>query len=198
LDDATSHEAKFERLAARIQAGDPAAEEEVVGLFQGRVRAFALSQTRDPGLADELTQETLWAVIRSLRAGMVQEPSRLGAFVWGAARNLLNDRLRSRAKEKLEPLTDRMEFSRPAVEQRDFERQRAARQAIETLEPHERGVLLLSLVDGLAPEQIAVRLGVTYDTVRQRKSRALKKLSELLQPRSQTLRPGLLSDRERP
>lgn len=189
-------EAIFERLAASIQAGDAAAEEELVRIFQGRVRGFAIANTRDPDLAEELTQEVLWAVIRSLREGRVQQPARLPAFVWGAARNLLNDRLRNRSREKLDSLTDEMEFSRPAVEQREFERNRAAQQAIGTLEPHERGVLLLSLIDGLKPEQIAVRLGITCDTVRQRKSRALKKLAGILQPLSQKDRPGLLHVRE--
>jgi len=198
LTDPTQQEAIFERLAARIRSGDVVAEEEVIGIFQGRVRGFAMANTRDPDLAEELVQEVLWAVIRALREGRVQQPARLPAFVWGAARNLLNDRLRNRSREKLEPLTDEMEFSQPALGQQEFERNRAARQAIGTLEPHERGVLLLSLVDGLKPEQIAARLGITYDSVRQRKSRALKKLAELLQSRSQKDRAGLLHSRGRP
>jgi RNA polymerase sigma factor (sigma-70 family) len=185
-------ERTFEALAVRIQAKEPAAEEEFVGMFQRRIRGFALANAGDPALAEELSQDVLWAVIRSLREGKVQQPGQLPAFVWGTARNLLNDRLRTRSREKLQPLTDEMEMSRPAMEQQNFERQRTAHQAIGTLEPHERGVLLLSLVDGLRAEDIAARMGISSDAVRQRKSRALRKLAEILAPRSQAATPGLL------
>ena len=185
-------EGTYEALAARIQAQDVAAEEEFVGIFQRRIRGFALANSGDPALAEELSQDVLWAVIRSLRHGKVQQTAQLPAFVWGTALNLLADRLRTRSREKLQSLTDEMEISRPAVEQEAFERQRAAHQAIGTLEPHERGVLLLSLVDGLKADDIAVRIGITSEAVRQRKSRALKKLSEILGTRSQTVSHGLL------
>jgi len=185
-------EGTFEALALRIQAQDACAEEQFVALFQRRIRAFAIANAGDPALADELAQDVLWAVIRSLREGKVQQTAQLPAFVWGTARNLLSDRLRSRSREKLQPLTDDMEVARPALEQQDFERQRAAQQAIGTLEPHERGVLLLSLVDGLRADDIAAKIGITPDAVRQRKSRALKKLAEILGPRSQPAAPGLL------
>ncbi len=188
----TPMEGIFETLAVRIQAKEAAAEEEFVGLFQRRIRGFGLANSGDPALADELSQDVLWAVIRSLREGKVQQPAQLPAFVWGTARNLLNDRLRSRSREKLQPLRDDMEVAQPALEQAEFERQRAARQAIGTLEPHERGVLLLSLVDGLRADDIAARIGITAEAVRQRKSRALKKLAEILGTRSQTATPGLL------
>jgi RNA polymerase sigma factor (sigma-70 family) len=188
----------YERLCARIQAKDAAAEEEFCAMFERRIRSFGMANTGDPDLAEELIQDVLWAVIRSLREGRVQNPAQLPAFVYGSARNLLNDRLRKRSREKCEAITDEMEPSRPAVEQQDFERKRAAHQAIEALEPHERSVLLLSLVDGLRPEEIAGRLGITYDTVRQRKSRALKKLGELLSPVSQMHRPRLLDSVDRP
>jgi RNA polymerase sigma-70 factor (ECF subfamily) len=181
----------FEALAVRIQAREAAAEEEFVAMFQRRIRGFAMANAGDSALADELSQDVLWAVIRSLRDGKVQQPAQLPAFVWGTARNLLNDRLRTRSREKLTPLTDDMEMSRPAVEQEEFERQRAAHQAIGTLEPHERGVLLLSLVDGLQADDIAAKIGITPDAVRQRKSRALRKLAELLGTRSQSTAPRL-------
>ena len=170
----------YEALAVRIQAHEAAAEEEFVVLFQRRIRGFALANSGDPALAEELSQDVLWAVIRSLREGKVQQPAQLPAFVWGTARNLLSDRIRSRSREKLTPLLEGMDMPHPTLQQHEFERQRAAEQAIDTLEPHERGVLLLSLVDGLRADDIAARIGITPDAVRQRKSRALRKLVEIL------------------
>ena len=57
-------------------------------------------------------------------------------------------------------------------------------------------VLLLALVDGLGPEQIGRRLGVTAEVVRQRKSRALRRLGELLKDPSQTQPRGPHKDRK--
>ena len=176
----TSSEEMYESLALRIRAMESAAEEEFVVLFQRRIRGFAVTNGGDAALAEELSQDVLWAVIRSLREGKVQQPAQLPAFVWGTARNLLSDRIRSRSREKLTPLLEGMDMPRPALEQHEFERQRAAEQAIGTLEPHERGVLLLSLVDGLRADAIAAKIGITSEAVRQRKSRALKKLTEIL------------------
>jgi len=172
-------------LADRIQAGDSEAEDEFVHMFQRRVRAFALANGADEPLADELVQETLWGVIAALRQGRVQQPKQLAAFVWGTARNHLNHRIRLKARDRTTSLPPSADFPRPPHEHENFERQHAARQAIATLEPHERAVLLLSLVDGLGPEEIAQRLGILPDAVRQRKSRALKKLTELLSRQSQ-------------
>jgi RNA polymerase sigma factor (sigma-70 family) len=175
-------------LAERIQSGNSEAEDEFVQIFQRRIRAFAVANGAD----EELVQETLWGVIAALREGRVQQPEQLAAFVWGTARNHLNQRIRSRARDKTTSLPSSADFPRPPREHQDFERQHAARQAIATLEAHERAVLLLSLVDGLAPGEIAARLGILPDAVRQRKSRALKKLSEILGTRSQPARRRLL------
>ena len=141
--------------------------------------------------AEELVQDVLWAVIRALREGRVQQPGQLGAFVWGTARNLLNDRIRLRARLRSTPLVPGAEFPHPARHQEEFERNHAARQAIARLDPHESAVIMLILVDGLGPEEVASRLGILPDAVRQRKSRALKKLGGLLGSRSQVVRKGL-------
>jgi RNA polymerase sigma-70 factor (ECF subfamily) len=194
--DSSPQDTSYESLAARIQSREADAEEEFVAIFQRRVRGFAIAHTRDPDLADELAQEVLWAVIHAVREGKVQQPAQLPSFVLGTARNLLNDRLRVRSRDRTEPLTEEMEQSIPAVRQGDFERGHAARQAIGALEPHERWVLLLSLVDGLAAEEIALRLKIHPDAVRKRKSRALRKLAEILRPGSQSTGPRLLTDRD--
>jgi RNA polymerase sigma-70 factor (ECF subfamily) len=185
-------EQSLSSLADRIRSGDPRAEEEFVRMFQRRIRAFTLANGADETLAEELVQETLWAVISALRQDRVQQPDQLAAFVWGTARNLLNDRVRLRARNRTIALSPGADFPRPPHEHEAFERNHAARQAIATLERHERAVLLLSLVDGLAPDEIAQKLGILPDAVRQRKSRALKKLAEILGRRSQPPRRGLL------
>jgi RNA polymerase sigma-70 factor, ECF subfamily len=185
-------ETLYQRLAERIRAHDAAAEEELFTIFHKRVRGFGVAHTRDASLADDLAQEVVWAVIRALREGKVQQPAGLPAFVLGTARNLLADRLRDRSRSRTEPLTGEMETSIAAPAAADFDRHHSARQAIQKLDPHERAVLMLGLVDGLGPEEIAERLNITAESVRKRKSRALRRLSEILGHGSQSGGPRLL------
>ena len=71
------------------------------------------------------------------------------------------------------------------------ERAQAVARGLEAISGGDRDVLLLTLVDGLLPREIAARLSLSPDVVRQRKSRALRRIiaavSEL--PRIGRLRP---------
>ena len=188
----------FQKLAARIQSRDSAAEEEFFRAFQPRVRGYAMVRARDHAIAEELTQEVLWTAIRALRDGKVQRPEQLPAFVLGTARNLINDERRNQWRARTEPLDEQAEQAIAAARDDTFERHHAARQAIAKLEPHERWVLMLTLVEGLGPDEIAARLKITSESVRKRKSRALKKLAEILRPAQDRSASNLLSRREAP
>jgi hypothetical protein len=65
--------------------GTPATEEELVLRFHDRAFLIALSRTHDREAALDLAQETLLAVIRSLRDGHLHDPEKLHIFV--SARN---------------------------------------------------------------------------------------------------------------
>jgi DNA-directed RNA polymerase specialized sigma24 family protein len=62
------------------------------------------------------------------------------------------------------------------------------RGALARLNRADRGILLLTLVDGLKPAEIASRLGLTAEVVRVRKSRALKKVVDRVS--AMTRKPG--------
>jgi DNA-directed RNA polymerase specialized sigma24 family protein len=64
--------------------------------------------------------------------------------------------------------------------------------ALAELGPADREVLLLTLVEGLKPGQIATRIGVTADVARTRKSRALKRIMDVLSSRSRNAVGGHL------
>jgi DNA-directed RNA polymerase specialized sigma24 family protein len=57
--------------------------------------------------------------------------------------------------------------------------------ALSALGPADREVLLLTLVEGLKPGEIAVKTGLSPDVVRTRKSRALRRILELIEGQSQ-------------
>jgi RNA polymerase sigma-70 factor (ECF subfamily) len=75
-------------LVARIQAGDRAAEAELVARFSHGLLLMLRRLTQNPALADDLHQETLTLVLAKIQRGEVREPERLAGFIRSTARNL--------------------------------------------------------------------------------------------------------------
>jgi len=174
-------------LAERIRRGDPAAEEQLVAAYGPRIYAMAVVRTRDREASHDLVQDVLWAVIQALRQGQLRDHDRLSAFVCGTARNLINNYRRTQARLSRDaPRQD----SRPGSDfgwmQDHEERVRLVRQAVARLDAADRQVILLTLIAGLKPAEIAARLGLGTDVVRQRKLRAIRKVIEILAKRSRT------------
>jgi RNA polymerase sigma-70 factor (ECF subfamily) len=176
-------------LVRRIGEGDPSAEDELIRAYLPRVIAFAMVRSLDRELARELAQDVMIGVLCALREARVREADKLSAFVYGTARNLLNDRIRKRAQEKLDPLPPGFDLVQAAVDSEDSDRLAAAHKAIESLDASDRRILLLTLVDGMKPADICNAVGLSSEVVRQRKSRALKKVIEIVRLESQ--RPPL-------
>lgn len=156
-------------------------EEELVGRFHDRVYHIALVRTRDPEAARDLAQETMLAVIRNLREGRLNDPEKLPAYVCGTVRNLVkvHGRTQRRWPEGGKGLEEvAVPSCEPEVER--SERLRLAGRAIGGLRPADRLLLLLTLVDGLSPREIARRLGLRPEVVRMRKSRALERVREMV------------------
>lgn len=168
-------------LAERIWQGDRAAENELVRLYSGRVLVMAMARMRDREAAREVVDDVMMAVVTALRRRTVQDTSRLGAFVHGTAVNLVNNRLRTLGRT---PRMEVLDEESAALDCGDsFEREAdlvTLRRCLDLLPGPDREVLTLSLVDGLKPGEIARRLGSSPDAVRQQKSRALKKIREVL------------------
>ncbi len=75
-------------LVKRIQAGDPAAEGELVARFGHGLRLMLRHLARGSHVADDLLQDTLALVIEKVRHGEVRDPERLAGFIRSTARNL--------------------------------------------------------------------------------------------------------------
>ncbi len=166
-------------LAKRILQGDSSAEDELARLFSERVLMMTLVRVRDPEAARDLTQEAMLAVLRALRNGQVREPERLAGFVHGTALNLIHNYFRTRGQQpKQEPLPDELPSSNTIGSAEGDERISLVRQALKRLDSIDRRILLLTLVEGMKPGEIARELGLKPDLVRQRKCRAVRKVIE--------------------
>jgi RNA polymerase sigma-70 factor (ECF subfamily) len=166
-------------LVERIAAGDPAADAELAHRFDQRIQVMMTVRTRDRETARDLAQESMIAALGALRKNQLREPERLAGFVYGIARNVLNNYFRRRrAQPPAVELTEESASFLPEDDLESGERERALRQGLGQLEADDRAILVMTLVDDLKPGEIARRLGLSSEVVRTRKSRALKRLTE--------------------
>jgi RNA polymerase sigma-70 factor (ECF subfamily) len=174
-------------LAERIRSREPAAEEELVHLFADRIRFLVFARTGDREIAPDLTQDVMLAVVRALRDGHLRDADRLAAFVYGTARNVINNHLRTRSRLPAEdPLDGALQAASTPDPVEDSERVAVVRRALATLDATDRKILWLTLVEGLKSGEIALRLGLAAEVVRTRKSRATKKMADSVKRLSRT------------
>ena len=175
------------RLVDRIRSGDGAAEDELVRFVSPRVFAMLVARTRDRETARDLLQDVLIAVLRSVRDGALRDADRLVPFVHGTARNLVNNYFRDKVRE---PKTEELSDVHASVVDNEAaeasERERLVHQALALVDETDRKIVLMTMVDGRKPGDIAERLGLSSEVVRQRKSRAIKKISEFVRGLSQS------------
>jgi len=166
---------------AGILAGDRACEDALVSFFARRIYMYALRALREPAIAEDVTQETLWATVKSLREGSLTEPAQLFVFVYGIARHRVADVQRRASRNRQDAFPPGFDPAAPPDRNpADRERRELAAEAIRQLDPVDRTILQLLLNEGLSSPEIASRLELKPDAVRQRKSRALKRVMEKL------------------
>jgi RNA polymerase sigma-70 factor (ECF subfamily) len=147
-----------------------------------RHAAFRLS---DPEKAEELVQDTFLRSWNSVRAGTQIREMR--AFLYRTMRHLIIDEYRRKKPASLDALLAEPDASDAVLaDERDeleaaMDRLDGARAAalVGELPPAYAEALTLRFVDGLAPAEIADRLGETQNAVNVRVHRALKALRKL-------------------
>jgi len=174
-------------LVERLRNGDPSAEDQLIRMFGPRVLVMMRARLQEADTARDLCQEVLIAVLHALRQGQLREPERLTAFVHGIARNAANNYLRTQRRQ---PVLDELPESIPAAGWNDpvesAERRQLVNRAFSAVTQEDRRILMLTLVEGLKPGEIAARLGLNDEVVRTRKSRALRKVIEYVRNLSRT------------
>jgi RNA polymerase sigma factor (sigma-70 family) len=165
-------------LVDRVRQGDTLAEEAIVLRFDRRIRALAVNRTRDREVARDLAQETLIQVLSALRGGQLRDAEKLGAFIFGIARNVINNYLRSRGRQPAEEPIDDLQIPGAEEDSAFADRMALVRRAMQRLDATDRRIMSMTLLEGWKPGEIATTMGLSVDVVRARKSRALKKITD--------------------
>jgi RNA polymerase sigma-70 factor (ECF subfamily) len=159
-----------------VQRGDL---EQLGGLFDRYQRplfAFFVGMTANPAAAEDLVQEVFLRVLKfrhTYRPG-----SRFRTWVYEIARNTGYDRLRTGSREA--PLDET--FQPEAGDEHPVDRlvadedARLLREALVSLPPDKREVLVLSRFQGMRYDEVAALLGCEVGAVKVRVHRALKLL----------------------
>ena len=170
-------------LVARLRSGDHDAFNEIFRQwYEPAVRAAA-RVLRDPGIAEELSQDVFLELWR--RRDAFAPDSSLGAYVLQSVRNRALNHLRhlsvqQRSVIHLEALAEPAQHA--DVDAQTGELARAAREAIAALPPRTREVFILSRERGMRYSEIAEIMGVSVKAVEANMSRALRVLRERLAP----------------
>jgi RNA polymerase sigma factor (sigma-70 family) len=170
--------------------GDPVALElELVPRFWGRLRVFAQRRVGDLAAAEDVAQETLRRVGAAIRAGRVEQPAALPAFVFQTARNIClhlqrgagrEARALSRASIEQDPQVVPRAPPDPLSALVAEERRAAVREGLGRLDAADAELLRLAYYEQLDAAEIAKRTRTTAGAIRVRKHRALRRLADHL------------------
>jgi len=148
---------------------------------------FAARRLRNWSEAEDVAQEAIRRALESLRAGRVEKPEAISAFLFQTALHICQHRSLSagrqaRAFQRLasDSRDDGAEPGDPLQAMLTQERREAVQRGLERLDSGDRDILTMTYVDTLEAAEIGRRLGLSPGNVRVRRHRALSRLSELL------------------
>jgi RNA polymerase sigma-70 factor (ECF subfamily) len=166
------------QIADQIASGVDAqgAETALYSRFARRIQLYGIRHLGDDQSAADLVQQVFVSVLQALRAGRVESPESLGAFVLGTCRHIVWDMRRAEQRQRkiaaecadLEATT-----TSPSLSESDFAQ---LYQCMQKLPERDNQVVRWTYLEDRSSDDIAARLGLTTGNVRVLRHRALARL----------------------
>ena len=165
--------------------------------YAGAVYSLSMRMLRDPGAAEEVTQDVFFNVWRRASSYRAQRGS-VTAWLFSIGHHRTIDELRRRRREQTHVQQGVDLTNKPGDGSNDPVDYAALQmvgsqldKALHALRPEQRQVVVLAYFSGLTHSEIASHLGQPLGTVKTRMRLGLKKLREVLGPRTQWADHGL-------
>lgn len=177
MSDATLGQHTTARLLDRVRVGDEQARSDLVARVQPLLRRFA--RGRLPGRlrsqedTADLIQLTWLKVLDKLDSIEVREPGAFFAYLRTVLINALRESLRRDARS---PIEDGHDVNLVASKV-DLEDWLSWEQALASLSPERRGLVLMRFEFGMSFVEIADELGESHDGVRMKINRAIARMA---------------------
>jgi RNA polymerase sigma-70 factor (ECF subfamily) len=186
------------QLIARAQAGDAAAFNELIKLYQKAVFNFALRLTNDHDDAFDVSQD---AFIRAFNAiNSFRGDASFSTWLFRITTNVFLDERKKRRAHPVSSLDEYITLNESSVERQiedhapgpeeiltDKERATTLNHAIQQLPDYQRAMVVMYHLEQKAYEEIAEILQVPIGTVKSRLNRARLALKEILQANRELL-----------
>jgi len=162
-------------------AGARAAEQLLHDRYALRIRLYGLRHLGDDDAASDLVQQVMLAVIEAARAGRIENPERVGAFVLGTCRYAVWDRRRGEQRARQAAAQEAavqatvLEADLHPIDRVQLER------CVGNLPARESTVVRMSFHEDRPAQEIADLLGLTAGNVRVIRHRALSALRRCLE-----------------
>jgi RNA polymerase sigma factor (sigma-70 family) len=154
----------------RLAEGDPATESHFSSYFAKFILLKLRSRRLSPSMAEDVRQETLFRVLRSLRQGAgVSQPERFGAFVNSVCNNVVlelfakESRHPSVPENSPEPADDRVDMDANLISQ---QRKQIVAEVLDDLGSKDREILRLVFFEEAERGEVCRKLGVGSEYLR--------------------------------
>jgi RNA polymerase sigma factor (sigma-70 family) len=167
-----------ELLAIRCQLAEPAAFDELIERWHGPLWKYLRRLTGDDDAAAEAVQDVWLRILRGI--ARLRDASRLRPWIFGIARRVAMDRLRTMYAEPLLTSTDDVDLEGPSHAS-DLEEELALlHEEVSRLPVVERDVVSFFYLQELTLAEIAEVVGIPVGTVKSRLFRARNLLRDQL------------------
>ncbi|CAL1519106.1 RNA polymerase sigma-70 factor [Chitinophaga sp. MM2321] len=169
-------------LLQQLIAGDAESFRKIYEYYQGKVFLFALRLTKSKSEAEEIVQEVFVRLWENREKVKIEK--NFNAYMLTITKNLILDRLKKAAFDKTiqQKIYHNMLVLQNTTVDELIEKEltRLYQQAVDRLSPQKKVVFMLSRQEELSYEEIAQKLGVSKNTVRNQMSDSLKSIREYL------------------
>jgi len=186
------------RVAEGLKRHDPQLLDELILAYQHRLLRYLLYLTGNRELAEDIFQETWMRVL--LRGSQFNGNSRFDTWLFTIARNLVIDLRRRRSMASLEEMFEASDeerpFEVPSPEKTPFdhlatvESGQLVAEALLTLDPLHREVLVLRFHEEMSLEEISRLTRAPLSTVKSRLYRGLAALKPRVKPATRSIAPA--------